>query len=228
MSSKICPVCGKEFGFGFQKSRLEKQLCCSPSCRQKAKANSAKRETIICVVCGKQFESWVYRKSTCCSRKCASKRSNGVPKPTARKPEIHVIRQCLICGKPYETTTHQIRLRGSVCCSKQCAHEYQSQYIRGDRHHAWKGGKTRFPNRGSNWGKQRKAALNRDNHTCQICGRKPKHGEKRVVAVHHIKPYREFNGDYITANELTNLITLCRRCHVNVEDYGFPCPKRLF
>jgi 5-methylcytosine-specific restriction endonuclease McrA len=97
--------------------------------------------------------------------------------------------------------------------------------MQGNNHPRWKGGPV---DRGSNWCSQRRQALRRDKHTCQICGRKPKKGEKRIVDVHHIIPYREFHGDYLKANHLPNLITLCKSCHAAVEHHRLPCPQRLF
>jgi predicted HNH restriction endonuclease len=35
--------------------------------------------------------------------------------------------------------------------------------------------------------------------------------------VHHIVPFRTFKGDWRKANELSNLITLCRNCHRKAE-----------
>jgi predicted HNH restriction endonuclease len=48
-----------------------------------------------------------------------------------------------------------------------------------------------------------------------------------VLHVHHIRPYKEFNGNYWEANDLRNLITLCYTCHHKVERSGLPCPQPL-
>ena len=81
--------------------------------------------------------------------------------------------------------------------------------------------------RGQNWGHQKRQVLKRDNYKCQICGKKIDR-KKWDFGVHHIKPYREFNGDYEAANQLSNLITLCRKCHAKVEMAHLPCPRPLF
>lgn len=67
---------------------------------------------------------------------------------------------------------------------------------------------------GKNWIKQRKKALIRDNYTCQKCGKTAKELGKNPD-VHHKKPIRTFSKDEIEskANDLDNLITLCRSCH---------------
>jgi 5-methylcytosine-specific restriction endonuclease McrA len=52
---------------------------------------------------------------------------------------------------------------------------------------------------------QKRKARARDDRTCQHCG-------APGSDVHHIRPFRFFT-DYREANELTNLITLCKPCH---------------
>lgn len=73
---------------------------------------------------------------------------------------------------------------------------------------------------GPNWYKQRKAALERDGHKCQKCGYQgKKKGRYWDVHVHHrikIKSFvdmRTRTVNYQEANDLENLVTLCRLCH---------------
>lgn len=68
---------------------------------------------------------------------------------------------------------------------------------------------------GTNWDKQRLLALKRDNHRCQTCGAT---GHDVTLHVHHIQPFRTFEGDYQTANQLHNLATLCPSCHRRAEE----------
>lgn len=66
-----------------------------------------------------------------------------------------------------------------------------------------------------NWGEQRQRAKRRDQARCQDCGRTDaQHREEcgRGLDVHHKTPYSEFD-DPKKANELSNLVALCRRCH---------------
>lgn len=64
--------------------------------------------------------------------------------------------------------------------------------------------------KGFNYGysSRREAILNRDNYTCQVCGKK-----HTKLEVHHIK-YRSQGGN---DNE-NNLITLCEDCHRDIHD----------
>ncbi len=71
--------------------------------------------------------------------------------------------------------------------------------------------------RGPNWESQRLAARQRDGYRCRQCGSAERPG--RGHDVHHIVPFREFgwipgkNDLYRQANHLSNLMTLCPRCH---------------
>lgn len=258
MSSKICPACGKEFtdlkhpnqqycsrkchtdsfykfvncpgcGVSFRRREGKKQKYCTAICgfknRSRPQRDPSKTKTFTCIVCDKSFETWAYRNPTCCSRKCASTLSKDIPKPTKRKPEIHIVLICVTCGKEYRTNTHHVRLRGSAYCSRKCMGEAKSQTMKAAGNPNYRGGTITY--RGGNWGKQKRAALERDGYCCQICRKKV--GRKNWdYGIHHIVPYREFNGDYKSANQLANLITLCRSCHARVEWGKLPCPKRLF
>lgn len=67
---------------------------------------------------------------------------------------------------------------------------------------------------GPNWQAVRAVILSRDGNRCQGSHHAKwfNMGEHRLV-VHHIKPLREFGGDYSAANVPENLITLCTTCH---------------
>lgn len=87
----------------------------------------------------------------------------------------------------------------------------------GELHHRWKGGFD--PYYGRNWHGQRRNALRRDNYKCKHCGiTENAHREqyKAGLDVHHITPFRRFDKP-VNANQLDNLVTLCRRCHNRLE-----------
>ena len=66
--------------------------------------------------------------------------------------------------------------------------------------------------RGFNWKAIKKKIKERDNYTCQECG---KIEGEQYLQVHHIVPYRIFED-----NSEENLITLCPKCHAKHE-YSF-------
>lgn len=89
---------------------------------------------------------------------------------------------------------------------------------RGDEHPTWKGGHEE--NRGHTWRRQRERTLLRDEYQCQTCGlTNEEHLEEydQEIHVHHIERYSSFES-CVEANKLSNLITLCRPCHDELED----------
>ena len=74
---------------------------------------------------------------------------------------------------------------------------------------------------GPNWPQQRAAARARDGYRCIVCGTPETAGRQHDV--HHKRPFRAFgylpgaNEAYLEANQLDNLLTLCRACHQRVE-----------
>jgi len=128
---------------------------------------------------------------------------------------------CANCGKelirqPYRANGYKYQF-----CDMKCLGEWRSKNITGENSPRWKGGD--LPGyRGPNWIEQSKAARKRDGYRCQHCGiSEKKNGRK--LDVHHIMPFRTFNyipeenENYKQANELSNLITLCRTCHQLAE-----------
>jgi DEAD/DEAH box helicase domain-containing protein len=78
------------------------------------------------------------------------------------------------------------------------------------------------PDYGPNWPAQRRRARERDGFTCRHCGaREAQTGREHDV--HHRTPFRHFgylpgqNEAYLQANDLSNLVTLCRVCHAQVD-----------
>lgn len=226
VETRTCPVCGK----GFSVKPSSKQVCCSHSCDMKRseRKDPSKKVVKLCEYCAKAFETWAYRNARYCSSRCASSANCINALGVEPRPESYIHRSCVVCGAIY--TIHQGVIttsgRNSVCCSRGCWREWMSKEKRGANNPNYRGGAVQY--RGANWGMQRRAALRRDGHKCQICGMKLREGRRWNYGVHHIKPYREFNGDFEAANQLTNLISLCRSCHGKVESGKLACPRPLF
>jgi len=74
---------------------------------------------------------------------------------------------------------------------------------------------------GPNWQAQRRRVRARDGYRCTQCGRPEAPGQQHDV--HHLVPFRTFgympgvNQHYEEANQLSNLVLLCRTCHRRVE-----------
>ncbi len=80
--------------------------------------------------------------------------------------------------------------------------------------------------RGPNWTEMRKRARERDGYRCRHCGAPER--PDREHDVHHLRPFREFgyapgeNDHYLAANQLNNLVTLCRACHWRADGAQVP------
>ena len=104
----------------------------------------------------------------------------------------------------------------------------------GENNHFWKGGKTKLSlqiRNSAEYSFWRKQIFEKDNYTCQICGRKNKKGDKVIIEVDHIYPFSKILDDFdITSIEeaiscekiwdIENGRTLCRECHKKTETWG--------
>lgn len=182
---------------------------CSPECYFASKAPVEH----TCEQCGKYFTVQPHRELLgdvrFCSRQCNGAYINTLTSTT-----------CEHCGKEYKVQKLKLDKGEAKYCSRQCFHKAK----RGVNSPHWRGGFKYY--RGKNWYEQRKLAYERDGGVCQRCHSKGNKVTKNDV--HHIVPFRLFNGDYIRANDILNLITLCRHCHMKAEKGVFPVPKRLF
>lgn len=160
-----------------------------------------------CKVCGKQFPATTRNKNQpYCSKKCGG----------IGRQKIKPAYACLNCKSMVPRTR---ATRRAKFCTRKCALEYiHTHNIKTT---------PKFPYRGGNWREQRKKALIRDGYRCVICGEKYKRNTANIQ-VHHIRPYREYNGDWREANKTTNLVSLCRNCHIKVEKGYWACPQPLF
>jgi hypothetical protein len=221
VDTRLCIGCGK----AFEIKRSKPQKYCSQACgaAHRTKPEIKARKTCICEFCGVDFETWNSRPGRFCSRLCAGRYGAKQLRPSRRKLENLRTIYCEICNREYVVHVAQLTGRNSRFCSVKCRAVWKSESMKGAGNHNYIGG-TRFPDRGSSWSKQRKLAKARDGARCQICGTADK---KRRISVHHIIPYKQFGGDHLKANVLSNLITLCQKCHVKVERHKLPCPRPL-
>lgn len=193
-----CPVCGHEFEV--TPGRL-KNAKYTPVCSRKCLYEGRKQDIIKREVEKPYNVTEEGRKAW---REAAKKRIGKLYKPPVKFV-------CETCGK--EVTIP----RGKMCparklrfCSPKCASIGNS----GENNASWRGGHE--PYYGPNWQRQRRKARKRDNYACQDCGLTEEEANKHLD-IHHKIPFRFFNGNYEKANELSNLVTLCRSCHRKAE-----------
>lgn len=100
--------------------------------------------------------------------------------------------------------------------------ELRERWKSGKENPNWEGGYKGYY--GPEWNDQREAALDRDGYECRKCGisqseHREEHPSNKALEVHHITPFAEFD-ESTEANRLSNLITLCSKCHRLLE--GIP------
>jgi hypothetical protein len=94
---------------------------------------------------------------------------------------------------------------------------------KGENHYHWKGGKPWMRFKNPEYQKWRKRVLERDGYICQDCGRQCKKREKGLAA-HHLKSYTKYPK---LRFEVSNGLTLCRRCHMTRHGKTVPPVKQI-
>ena len=228
--TKKCELCGKEFHVG-KKSKYDSSRFCSVECRGKYRTLHYTGETApnyrngnrtvsitYCGNCGKEIrkeKQFIEKyKNNFCNRKCQieyyrkhSEAFKGEKSPVYSR--VSVI--CEWCGK--EFAVYKCLKGKTRFCSVKCRNDWQSDMMKGEKHHNWKGGKTgerQLDMISREYKAWRKAVFERDGYACKICGDK-KGGNLRA---HHIKHYSEFPE---LRHEISNGITLCENCHIKVH-----------
>lgn len=197
---RICQNCGREF---IPSHPNREQKTCSIKCRGEYKTKLHVKVEYICSWCGKsyfRFPSQRTRPNNFCSVTCKNHWHRG---------ENHVNFNsikcvCEMCGTEFLRTKYKVDKYGGRYCSRECSSK--SQEIPGTDSY-----------RGPNWKQQRRKARHRDKYICQRCGiTEEQYG--KALDVHHLVPFKEFGAImYEDANRLSNLISLCKSCHITVE-----------
>lgn len=230
-----CDICGKPIERHKSEINKQKRHFCGHECfsvwKSQQKDKSAPRWNggkiaVNCANCGKEIKrvrSEVENRSEYffCNTKCASEwRSKKYVGENHPNWKGRIETECTYCGNPLKIERWRAKHTKKFFCNVNCHGKWQSQNLTGNNRYNWKGGK--IPYYGPSWGFQRDATRKRDSYTCQHCGMtQEEHGQK--LHVHHLKPFREFNyvinenENHIQANDLDNLITLCRWCHRKAE-----------
>lgn len=93
----------------------------------------------------------------------------------------------------------------------------KNPYFTGENNPKWKGGITSENKkiRGSlKYKKFREEIFDRDDYTCQKCGRKRKTGDRVVLNVHHKKSFAEYKELQF---DKSNVETICKECHDTIH-----------
>lgn len=220
----VCSFCGKEVIAMKRKKRngeTAEHIFCDRNCYNSFRKLNSKRN---CKYCGKEFEALNDKKhAQFCDDTC--RRAFFAQK---------TMKYCVVCGQSFYPWFFDKR-KGTLIlkteintCGDKCEklNRKNNELLRrkkisfaftGEKHPNWQGGLSGY--RGKNWTHQRFLTKIRDKFVCQKCGMTQKRSLKEFgesLEVHHIIPYREFT-DYKKANDLSNLITLCKSCHQKAE-----------
>lgn len=239
---KKCKTCGNEIPKykttswkEYNKRKYCSNSCCNSDPERREKINKKQEEiyknnrvVLNCVVCGKEFRAQKskiegrQRYSTCSNPECRKKHHQEIASLgfhaakdsllEARKHRAEnerVTMKCGCgCGKIITTKKSNVGINGRVFYNR----EHYEKWFRGENCTFWQGGEIDYY--GPNWTIQRARARKRDK-VCKICGISPEKLGKQLD-VHHIEPFRRFEN-YKDANKLSNLISLCNSCHMNVH-----------
>ncbi len=159
-----------------------------------------------------------------CSKACKyawmAEHQSGENSPTWKGGPVSLT--CAACGKTFERERRAIRPNSVAVCDLKCRSVWMSKNLVGAAHPRWAGGKAEYY--GPNWMAQARAARKRDGHQCRVCGERKGQKGYKALDVHHIRPFKSFgyvyreNDHYLAANDLANLVTLCPRCHLAIEN----------
>lgn len=133
---------------------------------------------------------------------------------------------CDECGATFER--HPSGISGEVTlCGRDCFEAWLSESFSGDGHPNWRGGGNAAYGKG--WNEVRKCALERDGHSCVMCGTDSEE-LGRNPDVHHLLPVRAFVESplmtEVDAHTLENVVTVCPSCHRRAE-FGHISPAEL-
>lgn len=215
-----CKQCGKEF-YGSHKT----QKYCSKKCRDYSKF---KQITFKCDYCGqesKMIESEYNRrnkKNHYCSKECSHKHK-GLLFSKENHPNWkggEMITRCDYCEKEIAVPKSRFYKNKNNFCSIKCLGKYKSINNIGENNPNWNPDITdeeRERERNiEGYTDFIKKVLERDNYTCQCCGKKEEVSGK--LNVHHLDGY---NWCIEKRTDETNGITLCEECHKDFHSiYG--------
>ena len=221
-----CDWCEETFRIDPYRKERSNYICCSRKCSDKIQSKhysgknhgswKGNKVEVDCAYCGDSKKVPPHRVENqerfYCGFDCFS--NHGAPWMQGdNHPDWkeRVTISCEQCGDDIEVPP--VEVDKTRFCSKQCDLDWRSEEFSGDGNPSWKGGYERYY--GPSWTEQRKEARKRDGYTCQCCFKQESEAG-REHHVHHIIPFRKFD-DHLKANDLSNLVTLCGKCHYKWE-----------
>lgn len=207
---RVCKGCGVEFLSQPAQVKNGGGIYCSKKCYVSSNETPQRK----CENCHNMFCAFEKSTKRFCSRECYTEWMK------LNRKSKKVERKCPVCQKVFYVVPAVAKNGLGVVCSRDCFKVYASETWVGKRNPKWRGGCKKYY--GPDWVKQRRAARKRDNYTCQRCG-KTQDELGKSLDVHHIIRFNDFDS-HVDANKLSNLVSLCPRCHAYTEHNGIDFP----
>lgn len=223
--TRTCPVCSKEYQADTGRLKHGRQTTCSRKCSYELRAQklTTPTETYECMFCGAAItrRPTEIKGKTFCSAEChdawriAQHREVNSNDPH----EVKALRElrCIVCDKPFKAKNNNAKQ-----CSRKCFEIAHKARMAGENNPSYIDGRsaTDTYDAGAEWHRTRRKVYKRDKYCCQVCGVKcvsrrdmtPKNSV-RLIQCHHKDPYKRSKN-----NDLSNLVTLCIRCHRKVHN----------
>lgn len=233
LPNRTCDYCGLSFYSDYAKRYCSREcLLESDSYAGENNPNyKGGKESAECEICGSSFEFYPSDKQGLFCTNCVETEQWQTP-PGLTGPDNpqwtggKLEATCQVCGATVRR--HRSALKNkTILCSRECQSKWLSESYTGEGHPNWKGGGSEQYGKG--WRRAKLTTLERDDHTCVICGI-TKDELSRNPDVHHIVPVRSFIdapvADKTDAHVPRNLVTLCVACHRRA-DFGRPSKAEL-
>lgn len=221
-----CGVCGREIAVNNKDKDTEIHVC-SEEChkkhlsqsRQGEKHHNYGRDYIekVCSWCGDEYSDYGFKRVKFCSRVCMEQAAadfieNSPMEDHPRYNQVEV--ECEFCGGALYRCGALVEKHDKFFCNNRCRGDWQRETPSVSWHPAYSDvhHETYY---GSEWQGIRKKIRKRDDYTCVNCAREEE-DMVRELDVHHLTPYRHFK-DGKEAHTDSNLVTLCRSCHMSIE-----------
>ena len=223
METKKCKTCNRELPLdAFRKDKhgyLGRKANCK-ECMSKHEKQIRVYE-LTCENCGEKFTATNKRARYCskCRYKEQGKKISGHNHPKYNGGKIV---KCDNCGRELHITLSEYKNHKHHFCSKECYGKWKRVQVQGENNPAYKPELTDEYRQqyiedkrvGSKMDEWRKQVFERDNYTCQHCGK-----ETHNNRVHHKDGY---NWCIDRRHDVDNGVTLCKECHDEFHHiYGY-------